>query len=80
MDSNAEWLEDLHDIVYGFLMTDAADIYSGEMAEFTEDSVNSQPQRPIRPRARLRSLQLVLEVYESVRDFDDHRGLLCDRV
>lgn len=82
--SNPEWIEDLNDIVYGFLMTDASDLTAsqslvGEQRD-PEDVPDMFSQRPIRPMARFKSLQLVSDVYQSVRDFEDHRVLLVDRM
>lgn len=65
-------------------MTDASDLTAsqslgGEQRD-PDDIPDTFSQRPIRPMARFKSLQLVSDVYQSVRDFEEHRVLLVDRM
>lgn len=82
--SNPEWLDALNDIVVGFLMTDAGDLYAPEPHDVASagavDTFAFHLQRPIRPKSRLKTLKMVAETYESVRDFEEHRVQLLDRM
>lgn len=64
-------------------MTDAGDLYSPEAADIASGATEapfSQWQKPIRPKSRLKTLKIVAESYESIRDFEELKVELVDRM